>query len=257
MTIKKIIFQHSIGYDTVDSVQPTAEQPLGVEDVLHFMLPEVLPSPVEPEVQQAEAGQEGESRATIDNGSEIPTVAVAEQTEPAAAEEGAGATGATARKRKSRWGVLKSEEGKEGDAAVDPNAKPKRKSRFQLGPPENSNAPLANSTVSTIDPLVALRQEMLTVQTRLRELQEVVLHPATFSAKGFDGPSPDPIYDSNGKRVNTRESRVKDFIKKEQQELVARAIELQVCPIFIFCFLFGFFTFSFHVFVQCVFRVAC
>lgn len=39
-------------------------------------------------------------------------------------------------------------------------------------------------------------------------------------------PSPPPVYDQHGKRVNTREQRAKDRLNLERQRLVERATEL-------------------------------
>ena len=60
-----------------------------------------------------------------------------------------------------------------------------------------------------------------------------------------DAASPEPIYDSTGKRLNTRELRIKQSFRKEQQELIAKSMELQVCCLLFQCGLCAFFVLCF------------
>jgi splicing factor 1 len=73
--------------------------------------------------------------------------------------------------------------------------------------------------------------DALLVRLRIEEITRK-LTTGQLEVNNFDdrSPSPEPIYDANGKRVNTREQRAKDKLMKERQKLVAEAMTMN--PLF-------------------------
>lgn len=64
------------------------------------------------------------------------------------------------------------------------------------------------------------------IRARMMYLNRQITSPLTYDGPEGREASPEPIYDGNGGRVNTREKRVRDAIKTEQQALVEKALGL-------------------------------
>lgn len=47
-----------------------------------------------------------------------------------------------------------------------------------------------------------------------------------FGGYSFRSPSPEPIYNSDGKRLNTREFRVRKKLEEERHQLISKMITL-------------------------------
>jgi len=73
--------------------------------------------------------------------------------------------------------------------------------------------------------------DALLVRLRIEEItKKLTSGQLEFDPNRERSPSPEPIYDAAGKRVNTREQRCKDKLMKERQSLVAHAMAMN--PLF-------------------------
>jgi len=65
------------------------------------------------------------------------------------------------------------------------------------------------------------QQEALLLRCRLEEISKKLnMRELEFDTSEDRSPSPEPIYDDKGKRINTREQRAKDKIQEELNKLV-------------------------------------
>ena len=71
----------------------------------------------------------------------------------------------------------------------------------------------------------------LLVRVRLEEIQyALTTKQLGLTTNRERSPSPEPVYDKDGKRVNTRDARAVEHYNKERQRLLEQA--LSVCPSF-------------------------
>ncbi|XP_024388245.1 uncharacterized protein [Physcomitrium patens] len=138
----------------------------------------------------------------------------------------AGVDGSSGKKRRSRWGPQEGEG--EGNDAEGSGGK-KRKSRWAA---EEPNLPLLGQIqlpdfVKELTGGVDLDPELQALNIKLldinRKLQTgMVLDPV---GDGNRSPSPEPIYDNMGIRINTREYRAREKLTRERQEVIAMLIK--------------------------------
>ncbi|KAK2975807.1 hypothetical protein RJ640_022824 [Escallonia rubra] len=115
------------------------------------------------------------------------------------------------RRRRSRWDPPPSDSNEGGS---DGGGKRKRKSRWADDP-----KPVIGG-IDIIDPEVQeLNLRLLEIN---RKLQCV---PLDDRPEGARSPSPEPIYDNLGVRINTREYRMRERLNRERQETIAEIIK--------------------------------
>jgi splicing factor 1 len=112
------------------------------------------------------------------------------------------------RRRKSRWDPVPSEDGVAGTR--------KRKSRWADEP-----------AIPVIDPMTAIVEydpEIQALNSKLLDISRKLLSglPLDDRPEGARSPSPDPVYDNNGVRINTREKRTWERLYRERQEIIAQ-----------------------------------
>ncbi|KAJ7539606.1 hypothetical protein O6H91_11G101400 [Diphasiastrum complanatum] len=130
------------------------------------------------------------------------------------------------KKRRSRWGPQPEGNGEAQDSEV-PGTK-KRKSRWEddelkfpvLGQIPDFLKELAGGI--EFDPEIqGLNIQLLEINRRLQTGQFYDER----SDGGFRSPSPEPIYDNLGIRINTREYRAREKLTRERQEIIAELIK--------------------------------
>lgn len=124
-----------------------------------------------------------------------------------------------AKKRKKRWGVVGTSTDNDGANGT----KKKKKSRWGG---EKDGALV--STASTLQGLTTQKTFLLRLQ--IDEINRKLL-TVKYDAKIKENdpnrsPSPEPVYDSNGKRINTREVRMKKDLELEKQKLLEELVKL-------------------------------
>jgi len=100
-----------------------------------------------------------------------------------------------------------------------------RISRWDPTPPLSSFHGLA----TVLPPTLTKEQlEAYAIRFRIEEIQVALtaLRNGTYPFKKSRSPSPEPIYDSNGKRVNTRDNRKRDQLTAEQRQLIQQAFKI-------------------------------
>ncbi|ETW00360.1 hypothetical protein H310_07005 [Aphanomyces invadans] len=127
---------------------------------------------------------------------------------------------ATAPARKSRWGAaVESNETEEA-----PPAAPKKKSRW---------APVGSSADGPAV-MSAAEQQSIVLRAKLDALAlkmaTVVQDAAIISKDPNRSPSPPPVYDSMGKKLNTREARMRAAYESQRMDIIGQLV--QVNPLF-------------------------
>lgn len=139
---------------------------------------------------------------------------------------GLGGDGSSGKKRRSRWGP---QEGEGEGNDIEGSGNKKRKSRWAA---EEPKVPLLGQIqlpdfVKELTGGVDLDPELQALNIKLldinRKLQTgMVLDPV---GDGNRSPSPEPIYDNMGIRINTREYRAREKLTRERQEVIAMLIK--------------------------------
>jgi splicing factor 1 len=132
------------------------------------------------------------------------------------------------RKRKSRWGEPTPEDESNSSTATEGGEKKKKKSRW--APSGQIAADLSAATAlmaQNQQQILLLRAKLDTISHRLTT---VALDAARIEKDPNRSPSPPPQYDSNGKRTNTREVRMRAALEKERQEVIEQMVKLN--PLF-------------------------
>ena len=114
--------------------------------------------------------------------------------------------GSSRKKRRSRWGPQ--EVDGEGNDTEESGSKKRRKSRW----------------AAELEPKVPLWDlEVQALNIRLLDINRKLQNGVVYDLVGDDNrsPSPDPIYDNMGIRINTREFRAKEKLLCERQEVIA------------------------------------
>jgi splicing factor 1 len=151
--------------------------------------------------------------------------------EPTASSEALTAESIEAGKRKrNRWGSPQGEDVSVAQTTASAEEAGKtRKSRF--GAPQDV-APTVPSIM--LPPPVQLSQEVIQqtviLQLQLSRVNEklitVVRDALEIEARPDRSPSPPPKYDSNGKRTNTREVRMREALMKEKTRLIEELVKI-------------------------------
>lgn len=133
-------------------------------------------------------------------------------------------TSSRRRRRKSRWDPPPSESNDGGANDGSGTGGRKRKSRWADDAPPVPQIPdfMMNLTGGLeFDP------EVQTLNSRLLEINRKLLSglPLDDRPEGARSPSPEPIYDTKGIRVNTRENRAKERLNREKQEIIQQIIK--------------------------------
>lgn len=141
-------------------------------------------------------------------------------------DQSVGADGSSGKKRRSRWGP---QEGEGDGNDIEGSGSKKRKSRWAA---EEPKVPLLGQIqlpdfVKELTGGVDLDPELQALNIKLldinRKLQTgMVLDPV---GDGNRSPSPEPIYDNMGIRINTREYRAREKLTRERQEVIAMLIK--------------------------------
>ena len=151
------------------------------------------------------------------------------------------------RKRKSRWGGNDAAEDSAAAVAPTPSAAgaslPNRESEGDLGaeskegvdgaPKPRKSRFTVSDTVPAI-PTAPLSQEAiqqsLVLQMQLRQITDrlptIAIEAAAIEANPNRSPSPPPRYDSNGKRTNTREMRMREALTQERITIIEKLLKL-------------------------------
>ncbi|KAG6503789.1 splicing factor-like protein 1 [Zingiber officinale] len=129
------------------------------------------------------------------------------------------------RRRRSRWDPIPSEadqNGGGGDADGDGRGR-KRKSRWAEEEPKPvvQLPDFMKEFTADLDPEVqALNFRLLEISRRLQSTL-----PLDDLPEGARSPSPEPIYDNMGIRINTREYRARERLNRERQEIISQLIQ--------------------------------
>ncbi|KAL3667888.1 hypothetical protein V7S43_006769 [Phytophthora oleae] len=123
------------------------------------------------------------------------------------------------KRRKSRWG-------EPVESAPDGNGE-KRRKKSRWAP-----APSASSAMT--DLLNQKQQQTIVLRAQLENINQkmttVVVDAALIEKDPNRSPSPPPQYDSNGKRTNTREVRMKAALEKRRRETIDQLLKIN--PLF-------------------------
>lgn len=175
---------------------------------------------------------EAETNATLESyGREVPAEFdkpnEASGNDQAPTQTGQGQPNAvdSGKRRRSRWDPQP--EG-EGESTEGEGGGKKRKSRWAADEPKNNlfgqiQLPdfMKELTGGEIDPEVqGLNLQLLDINRRLQTGQVLDDRP-----DGARSPSPEPLYDNMGIRINTREYRAREKLTRERQEIISRLIK--------------------------------
>eukprot|EP00899_Mesostigma_viride_P027006 jgi/Mesvir1/7490/Mv19250-RA.1 len=164
-------------------------------------------------------------------------------------EDGANNSGGVKRKR-SRWGEgAEQEEQQKADTTPGPGAIVLRKSKWDSDPaipalnPSVLQGILAANAAKKLGAAVpgsgtlallgggispALAPELAALQTRLNEINQRLASGQVMEPDAPDrerSPSPEPIYDHMGVRVNTKEFRAREKLQKERMDLIGELMK--------------------------------
>ncbi|OQR85847.1 branchpoint-bridging protein [Achlya hypogyna] len=137
---------------------------------------------------------------------------------PASAEKAADtpAPASAPTKRRSRWEPIEGEE---------PSAAPKKRSRW---------APVGAAGADPSTYLTAEEQQSIVLRAKLddlaRKMATVAQDAAIIEKDPNRSPSPPPQYDSNGKRLNTREMRMRAVYERQRMDVMDQLVKVN--PLF-------------------------
>eukprot|EP00250_Pteridium_aquilinum_P017476 c23648_g1_i1 orf=141-2612(+) len=116
------------------------------------------------------------------------------------------------KKRQSRWEPLEENE----KDAQNGSGKKKKKSRWSAENPPVKEACLPDIVKGISGELLPLRAQLIFINKKLQSGQVLDDRPDEERS-----PSPEPVFDNFGYRVNTREFRARDKLTKERQRILA------------------------------------
>lgn len=125
------------------------------------------------------------------------------------------------RRRRSRWDPPSESDNQNGDAG---NGTRKRKSRWADEPKPIIQLPdFMKDFAGGID----LDPEIQTLNIRLMDINRMLQSglPLDDRPEGARSPSPEPIYDNLGIRINTREYRARERLTRERTEIISQMIK--------------------------------
>ena len=148
------------------------------------------------------------------------------------------------RKRKSRWGSsdklaaeaacaqvtvsATSSDSTPAESKLDGDAETvsrPRKSRFTV----SETAPSLAATPAPALSQEAIQQSLI-LQMQLKQITDrlpmIAVEAAAIEANPNRSPSPPPRYDSNGKRTNTREMRMRETLAQERIEIIEKLLKI-------------------------------
>ncbi|KAF4038069.1 KH domain [Phytophthora infestans] len=123
------------------------------------------------------------------------------------------------KRRKSRWG-------EPVESAADGSGEKKRK-KSRWAPASGASSGMTGLFNEKQQQSVILRAELETINQKLKT---VVMDAALIEKDPSRSPSPPPQYDSNGKRTNTREVRMKAALEKRRRETIEELVKIN--PLF-------------------------
>ncbi|GLT40247.1 hypothetical protein SLA2020_143970 [Shorea laevis] len=128
------------------------------------------------------------------------------------------------RKRRSRWDPPSDSNERGGNDDSGSGTK-KRKSRWA----DDEPTPLVQlpDFIKDITGGIGFDPEVQALNSRLLEISRMLQSPMPLDDRpeGARSPSPEPIYDNNGVRINTREYRARERLNKERQEIISQIIK--------------------------------
>ncbi|RLN84984.1 hypothetical protein BBJ28_00003105 [Nothophytophthora sp. Chile5] len=148
--------------------------------------------------------------------SSTPAVVSAEEAGKSVEEGGA----PPKKRRKSRWGDPVEPTGPEANGE-----KPRKKSRW--APASSATATVANLLSQKQQQTIVLRAQLDSISQKMKT---VTADAARLEKDPNRSPSPPPQYDSNGKRTNTREVRMKAALEKRRRETIDQLVKVN--PLF-------------------------
>ncbi|XP_063690983.1 uncharacterized protein LOC134823453 isoform X1 [Bolinopsis microptera] len=114
---------------------------------------------------------------------------------------------------------------KEGESvALGADDKPKRKRRSRWGAQDDLEF-IPGMPVTLPPNLTDEQQRLYLIHVKIEEINKK-LKSGDFSSEITRSPSPEPIYNSEGKRLNTREFRIRKKLEDERQALIQEAMRL-------------------------------
>ncbi|GLT39828.1 hypothetical protein SLA2020_139970 [Shorea laevis] len=129
------------------------------------------------------------------------------------------------RRRRSRWDPPSDLNEQSGNDDSGSGTKKKKKSRWADDEPK-SLVQLPDF-IKDITGGIGFDPEIQALNSRLLEISRMLQSPMTLDDRpeGARSPSPEPIYDNNGIRINTREYRARERLTKERQEIISQIIK--------------------------------
>ncbi|ESQ56203.1 hypothetical protein EUTSA_v10024523mg [Eutrema salsugineum] len=132
----------------------------------------------------------------------------------------------------SEKGVSKTMSGTEKDQSggeeENTSRSRKRRSRWDSSPPKRKSrwADDEPKPIIQLPDFMEFDPEVQVLNARLLEISRILQSglPLDDRQEGQRSPSPEPIYDNNGIRVNTREYRAKERLNRERQEIISQII---------------------------------
>eukprot|EP01018_Ginkgo_biloba_P024932 Gb_19921 [translate_table: standard] len=128
------------------------------------------------------------------------------------------------RKRRSRWGPQTDGEGETQDSAG--SAIRKRKTRWADEPKPLLGIQLPGF-VKELTGGMDLDPEVQALNVKLMDISRLLQSglPLDDRPEGARSPSPEPVYDNMGIRINTREYRARERLTRERQEIISQIIK--------------------------------
>ncbi|XP_010264378.1 PREDICTED: splicing factor 1 [Nelumbo nucifera] len=125
------------------------------------------------------------------------------------------------RRRRSRWDPPSESDNQKGDAGTGTR---KRKSRWSEEEPKPFQLP---DFMKDLTGGIELDPEIQALNIRLLEINRMLQSglPLDDRPEGARSPSPEPIYDNMGIRINTREYRARERLTRERQEIISQMIK--------------------------------
>lgn len=151
-----------------------------------------------------------------------------EMSEPLSSE-----TNADTKRKRNRWGSPQGEDAdpsSSSSAAGTEEATKTRKSRF--GAPQDAAPILPVFQIPVAAPQLSqeVLQQTVVLQLQLSNVNEklitVVRDALEMESRPDRSPSPPPRYDSNGKRTNTREVRMREALMKEKSRIIEELVKI-------------------------------
>ena len=108
---------------------------------------------------------------------------------------------------------------KQEDHAANDGANGAKKRRSRWGPEESST--------SLVPTTAANGSEVIVLHTRMQEInRQLLTNSYNLGPESDWSPSPEPVYDHNGSKLNSRQQRMREKLVKERQQLVDKLTEL-------------------------------